>query len=712
MWWDKAGLSSRRWARKASRLLCALALAGMPVWGQPLPQPPLNSDLAFRLVPTSHGSLEIPSEVLKEQPLIRLLEEAAVSYLGFDVIDDLAEAFDGTVVGAVLSDSPSNTSLAEFMRDQELRSQHDSMIEQLRGLAADLEAYKTDNETYPEDFRKYIDEVRYFDVYLSDGASYEYQRTENGQGFRLVVSYAPPSRLGELGPPPVFASGGEEENVTATTEALSLDFVFAARIADTALARKVVTELMGEPSGGFWRSGAQPDMVATLRGPWLVVSNEKSHLGPFLKTLSGQSPGLAKNPRYGVVARNIDMNAPIIFYADLPHIVEGLETSDVPSELRVLELFGPAGYAITPRERSQLSMEMFMGVNAPKGSELEKVMAESAHASTEAAMQAGNIPWDVSNVVAVDYRRAKRLLNALVALSPEAEQSMDTAEDVWAGFLGLDAEAGFDNLVDGWVIVSFERLDIFVNAFEEFFEAIGGTDLPSKLEGTGGPPGDAIPVTVSEDTTPSEVETSSSAGESTPETEPSPAEQNDPGPGDEPAVTEDVVEPPSAAHTPRIPFTVAFKVTDEVARTALTEALGKQLGEGIRNTSMSGVDVVGREDGLLSYAVRDDWFYISGGKTQRLLRNLLAAATGRKAPLTGLSTWAQFRAGKRGEVLAIGHQKVDALYSMVKGFLLFMGPDFRPLAYELGGLRDYHSAVFLVPDGVLLVSDVLQGDGE
>ena len=699
MWWDKAGVSSRRWARRASRLLCALALAGMPVWG-----------LAFRIVPTRYDRVGIPPEVLKEQPLIRLVEEAAVSYLGFDMIDDLEEAFEGTLVGAVLSDSPSNTSLAEFMRDQELRSQHDDMIEQLRNLASDLEAYKADNDAYPEDFRKYIDEVRYFDVYLSDGASYEYQLTDNGNGFRLVVTYGPSSQLGRLGPPPVLASGGEEENVTTTTEALSLDFVFAAKVSDIVLARRVVTELMGEPSGGFWGAGVQPATVATLRGSWLVVSNEKSHLGPFLKTLNGQRPGLSKNPRYAVVARNIDMNAPAIFYADLPHIVEGLDASDIQGEFRILKLFGPAGYAVTPRERSQCRLERFWGVNAPPGSELEKVMVESAQARTEAAMEAGNIPWDISNVVAVDYRRSKRLLNALVALFPDEEQSMDTAEDVWAGFLGLDAEAGFDNLVDGWVIVSFERLDIFVNAFEEFFDKIGGTGFPPIPESTGGPPEDAIPVTVSDTASP-EVEISPSP-ESTPQADPSLAEQSDPGPGDDPVATEDLVEPPSAAHPPRVPVTVAFKVTDDQARSALIEVLGKQLGQESRNTTMSGVDVVGREDGLLSYAVRDDWFYISGGKTQRLLRNLLAAATGRKASLTSLSTWAQFRAGKRGEVLAIGHQKVDAFYSMLKGFLLFMGSDFRPLAYELGRLRDYHSAAFLVPDGLLLVGDVLQGDGE
>jgi hypothetical protein len=381
-------------------------------------------------------------------------------------------------------------------------------------------------------------------------------------------------------------------------------------------------------------------------------------------------------------------------------------------------------------------MEVFMGVNPPKGSDLEALFAETAEAKTEAAMVAGNIPWDVSNAFAMDYQRSKRLFDAVLALSDEAKESMEMVEDVWAGFLGLDAEAGFDRLVDGWVVVSFERLDIFVNALEGFTEAMSTTTegLPAELEGTGGPPSEDSAVDAE-----ASPEEPAVAPDANPDAEPvpgesegviiieevAPASEPDPelAPEDsdrEPAANEtddnnlepsgEELAPPAAIRPPRLPFTVAFQVTDQQARGAMVEALTKQLGEQTETKSVYGVEVLGRQDGLLSYALRDNWFYISGGNTQRLLRNLLAAATGRKPSLTSLDTWAQFRAGQRGEVIAIGHQKVDAFYSIVKGFLLLMGPDFRPMADELGGLRDYHSAVFLVPDGVLCVGDVLQGD--
>jgi hypothetical protein len=728
------GSSWRCWSKKASLFVCGLALASLPAVAQTPPQPPVNSDVAFRILPSKYNSLQMSPEVLQEQPLVRLLGEVASSYFGFNLVDDLDKAFEGTVVGAVLSDPKGDSSLADFFKDGELRGEREALVAEMRSLASDLEAYKEENETYPEDFRKYIDEVRYYEPYLPEGVTYEYQSTEQGKGFRLVMTFAEPSRLVELGPAPAFREGGKEQYSEPERGAIPLNFVLGARVSDSELAKRIATELIGEPKDGFWTSDSQPPLVATLRGSWLVAADNKANLTPFLKSLNGQAPGLSKNPGYQVVARNIDMDASGMLYVDLSKIVRSMDITDQPEEARLLALLGPAGYALTPYQHSQLRMEVFMGVNPPKGSDLEALFVETAEAKTEAAMVAGNIPWDVSNAFALDYQRSKRLFDAVLALSDEAKQSMEMAEDVWAGFLGLDAEAGFDRLVDGWVVVSFERLDLFVNALESFTEAMSTTPegLPAELEGTGGPPSEDAPSAVDAEANPEEPAV-------TPDAEPDPGESEevitieevapaaapDPelapeGPEQEPAASEtdgnnvdpsgEEFAPPAAIRPPRLPFTVAFQVTDQQARGAMVEALTKQLGEQTETKSVYGVEVLGRQDGLLSYALRDNWFYISGGNTQRLLRNLLAAATGRKPSLTSLDSWAQFRAGQRGEVIAISHQKVDAVYSIVKGFLLLLGPDFRPMADELGGLRDYHSAVFLVPDGVLCVGDVLQGD--
>jgi hypothetical protein len=155
--------------------------------------------------------------------------------------------------------------------------------------------------------------------------TYEYQPTDQGKGFRLVMTFAEPSRLIELGPAPIFSQGGEEKYAEPEREAIPLNFVLGARVSDSELAKRIATELIGEPKGGFWSSDSRPPLVATLRGPWLVVADNKANLGPFVKSLNGQAPGLSKNPGYQVVARNIDMDASGMMYVDLPKIVRSMD---------------------------------------------------------------------------------------------------------------------------------------------------------------------------------------------------------------------------------------------------------------------------------------------------------------------------------------------------------------------------------------------------
>ena len=90
---------------------------------------------------------------------------------------------------------------------------------------------------------------------------------------------------------------------------------------------------------------------------------------------------------------------------------------------------------------------------------------------------------------------------------------------------------------------------------------------------------------------------------------------------------------------------------------------------------------------------------------------MLDAAHGRKATLGTLDSWSRFTLSSRGRLLGFGHQKLDWVYSLTKGFLLLLGAEYRPLAVEIGKLRDYHSVITAVPDGFLLVGEVLQGDG-
>jgi hypothetical protein len=729
----------RRWTGKASRVVCGLLIVcSSAAWGQTLPQPPANSEVAIRILPSQHD-LKMDSEILKEQPLVRLLNKWATDELGVPTLLEMEGAFEGSVVAAVLPDpKDGSSSLIDFFNDDELRGQREMLVSELRSLASDLEYYKETNGSYPADFATYIEEERYYEPYMPPGVSYKYVRLQSGEAFRLEVKFESPSRLGELGPAPVLSSGGEEKYADPTVPREALHYVVGVKVKDDAKARALVEKFFTTSQGGFWSNGPG-GAVATIRGPWLTLTNDKRHLGPFFQTLNGQAAGLSKTPGYALVARNIDMNASLTGYIDLPRILRSVDLPVSEANRAILKLAGPIGYSVTPMERSQLRTEAFMGLNAPKSSALAQVLADSAQAGTGAPVKGlGNIPWDASNAYAIDYQKAKRLLNAVVALSPEAEESMQMAEDVWAGFLGLDAERGFDHLVEGWALVSFERIDILVNAIEGFFEAWGPKkEYPAQMEEVGGPPSEDAPSVVEEidlevdveadGTVEVDVEETVEVSESADQSEAVVENQQDEvevdvdaeenvevelevDEGYDPYPYEDVE--PRKPSFPRMPFTVAFQVTDPQARGVLQDALQKQLGEESERNELYGVEVASRQDGLLVFAERDDWFYISGGNTQRLLRNLLAAATGRKPGLTSLASWSNFRAGQRGEVVAVGHQKVDGVYSLLKSFLLFMGADFRPLAYELGGLRDYHSAIILVPDGVMAVGEILQGDGK
>lgn len=726
-----------RWRKRASAWACGWLVCLAPALAQGLPEPPVNSDLAFRILPARYSTAQVETEILKEQPLVRLVVESAGRFLGVDPVWDLLETFDGAVLGAIVSDPKTGSSVGAYFEDSKLRGEHEWMTEQMKSLAADLESYRSENGSYPEDYQNFIEEYRYYDVNLPDGVSYQYESVEGGQGFRLRVSYDETTRLKELGPAPILGSAEFALNMQPKTAPVPLNYTVAVGVKNSQAAKALADKVWGAADNGFWR--ASPSLVATMRGRWLVVSDRQQNLGPLLKSLNGQGPGWSKNPGFARVAKTLKMDAPLAAYVDIPKLAKLVSAELPPEGVKVLSLLGPAGYTLSPYEESQCRMEAFIGVNPPKGSELEKFFQDSKRTDPHAELVADNIPWDVSNAFAVDYRRGKEFVNALLALSPEVKADAEHLEDVWAGFLGLDAAKGFDELIDGWAVLSFERVDMFVGLIEDL--AAPATAAPPEVpipdnEEMGGPEGEPdgeydeqeAPRVDSESSGFSETQPAGAEQAAEPESESESESAGQPGaesaeePGTEQeseAVYDDEYEmEPEAEATPadptkpaRLPFTVAFRVTDDQARDALVKALEYRLGETSHSKTVHGFEVRGRDDGLLSYALQDSWFYISGGKTQRLLRNLLATASGVKPSLTSMDSWSRFRLGQRGKVLAIGHQKLDGVYSLAKAGLLSLGPDFRPLAYELGKLRDYHSAAFVVPDGFVFVGEILQGDG-
>lgn len=646
---------TRTWYQRVKRGATGLALGMMISLGgalAELPEPPANSDIALRIVPSPQIESALDKEELRDNPLFRLVRRAGAEFLGIEPLKFMDATFEGTFVAAILSHSTKNgTTLADFFKDQELRDQWKRNTEEVRSLADDLEVEFAESEDgYPAELQTYLDEVRYYEPYLSDGVTYRYETLNDGKDFRLTMVFPDGSGFEDLGPPPVFSSSQGHTNQTPTATPVPMNLVVGARILEKEKLRSLLTDMMGEPRDGFWRTEEDIPFVVTIRGDWLVGSDRLENLGGFLKSLNGKAPGFSSTSAYQKVARNVDPESPFFLFVNTPSLIKAGASQMGEVEQKLASLVGPIGYAGVPYNESQFRLEVFVGIEAPADSQLQNFLTGSDEYSPEQAVDVSNIPWDVSNVFTVEYNNTKALFDSVLALFPEAESQMDMGEDVMLGMLGLDAEGGLDRLVEGSVLVSFERIDILALGIESALTSFEPPD---------------------------------------PDSEEAPGAEN-----------------PLAF----VPATFAAQMPLQSNRDALIRMLQPYLGDP-STRDLFGVDMITSEDKAFSYAVDGNWFYLSGGRTDRLMRHLLEAAHGRKDSLSSIDSWSRFVVGRRGRLIGFGHQKVDPIYSLVKGFLLFMGSDFRPLATEIGKLRDYHSMGTIVPDGIMLVGEVVQGDG-
>lgn len=649
-------------------ILLATALVAVAV--AQLPEPPKNSEVAFRLLPMPTVSAA-ERDALRSHPLFKMVGRVGAQTFGFEPLKFLDETFEGTLVAAIVTpEGGSGSSILAFLDYQEQRDSWSSMISELEELRRDLKEYfEGADQDYPESIATYLEETRYYDAYLPSGVTYSYRRLDQGKGFELTTTFEDGAPLAGFGRPPLLRSDGRDENLKPTRKPVPLNYVAAARIKDRSKLSELLTKGFGAPRDGFWRTDIdnRVDLIVTIRGDWVVAADRLGNMGPFLDALGGQAPGWSQNPSFKTVARNLDSDASLLFFVDAPRMLWEVNPQTKSPESRLMSLVGPVGYAVVPKQDSQARVEVFLGVKAPPGSRLDTFMRGDG--DTASTLSLSNIPWDVSNMFALEYANSKELLDALVALFPEAQEQYGMGQDVFAGMLGLDAEAGFDKLFDGPAVVSFERIDIFLNAMEEWArKAQTVKEVASK---TGGPV--------------------------------------DKGDGDEAVEVGEVREDPENP-VGYFPATIACKVPIASNREALLNLLSPYMGDTTTET-MYGVELVTSQDGKVCYAVDGDWVYLSGGRTERLLKHMLEAAHGRKETLASLDSWSRFTLSAEGRVLAFGHQKLDAIYSLAKGFLLLLGSDFRPVAVEIGKLRDYHSVATVVPEGIMLVGEVFKGDG-
>ncbi len=115
---------------------------------------------------------------------------------------------------------------------------------------------------------------------------------------------------------------------------------------------------------------------------------------------------------------------------------------------------------------------------------------------------------------------------------------------------------------------------------------------------------------------------------------------------------------------------------------------------------VSGVEVQRSGDLDFAYAKPGNYALLSGVGTYRLLDDMLLTHGGARLAITGLDSYTRFQNGVNGRQVALSYQKVDWIYSLVKGVGLLLGAEFRADMTELGRFRDLYSDLVLEAGGL------------
>jgi hypothetical protein len=160
----------------------------------------------------------------------------------------------------------------------------------------------------------------------------------------------------------------------------------------------------------------------------------------------------------------------------------------------------------------------------------------------------------------------------------------------------------------------------------------------------------------------------------------------------------------------RWPILAVLEVSNPALAAQVQAKLTERLGEAAVPRSSEGVAYRVSKDGRVGHAVVGTTQVWASGHTERLLPRTVRALQGSGPALASTPGYQRFAQGRQGELLLYLHAKADRTYSLLKGFLLYLGSDFRPEAEILGRLRDTHVSLEVVPGGISLRS-ALFSDG-
>lgn len=530
--------------------------------------------------------------------------------------------------------------------------EYDEVLDELRNLGAALDSYKLDRKKLPKTLAELVPE--YVESLPEDtGVTYVY--TAEGGLWTVRAELAADSPAARQGKPPVNSEkDGLDSETLPQLDPIGLVVAFDAYA--PAEAQKVLNRLDGvltclEATGdGRWKVAWEdvPPLFLSVQEGWLVASDDPNLLPRALAALD-----LSANPRNSFQIQTLPAAAELYAFLDIQESVAHSPdlTTSSRATLAPLRSLGITSLGKGEPIPAQVELRAFLQLE-------ESALAEFGNVTAPSPLMS-RVNWDISELVVVDLAQVYRLLERAADAHPAVGVFLTTVLAEAQRTLGM--ELSRDLLRNGSyrLLVTYERIDIFARFLEMFGDvkdALGRRSREPLVS----------------------------------QVEPPAEEQPSPSPSPE-ATPEPILQ--------ELPMMAGLEIGPGPLQDALWKGLLEALGPRPKFYRTAGeTRVETSADGRIAVARQGNLLLCAGGGSSRLIDRILATAE--PTSVAALDSYRQFKEGLTGQELVLVHAKVDWLYSLVKGFLLLAGSDFRPEATALGLWRDVYGALNLESQGV------------
>jgi hypothetical protein len=149
-----------------------------------------------------------------------------------------------------------------------------------------------------------------------------------------------------------------------------------------------------------------------------------------------------------------------------------------------------------------------------------------------------------------------------------------------------------------------------------------------------------------------------------------------------------------------LPFSWSVQIFDPVLRDKFTNAVWTALGDKTPMKTQDSWQFGLRTDRSWAMARLPQRVLGTGFNSRRLFLRDIDCAAGRRPALSSLSTAQDFGSRIHGNAIVFTHQKVDWIYSIMKGLMLLFDSQARPEAEVIGRYRDTYAAVTVEAKGL------------